>query len=660
MGKVKNFFLKIGRWFKNHAPSKRRIIQLYAALLYNANLKGFISGRIFHGETKKVCVPGLNCYSCPGAVGSCPLGSLQNALSEANQSTPYYMLGILALFGVIFGRTICGFLCPIGLLQELLYKIKTPKIKKNKVTYILSFFKVVVLVVFVIAIPLGFGALGYANPGFCKYFCPAGTFGGGYMLLLNPNNASMFDMLGVLFSWKTLLLFIFILGSIFLYRFFCRFICPLGLIYGFFNYFSLLGVTVDRSKCTDCGLCVNACKVDIRKVGDHECVQCGKCIDVCPEQAITWKGSKFFLHKDQLEPVSSNIKIDLVSSLPKIDTTKEVETSIKPTEIKSEVSNKNIKTSKIEIEKIRYKLLKANSKYLNFAAKLEFLNSQVSFIEKELALPSKNTFGFRKLVANEISELNNSKPKEIVSSVFTDKQKEQAKIKSTKYKNFIDIYTKKQGELEIEIKDLISKLPEENRPSLETKPKSKRPLYDSKKTKVYFIVLFSFLTLLTGTALVYYNFIDTEVTSGEFQIGSIPENFELDLYNSDLTYTFDSQKFDDKLTVFNFWATWCGPCVAELPHFNEIQNEYKDDVSIIAIGDSNEDTLDVEKYINENFSTMTLTFAKDGEDNEVFRKFGGKDSLPYTVVLNKLNECVFMKEGKVSYEELKSVITSNL
>ena len=89
MNRVKNFFIKIGTWFKNHAPSKRRIIQLYAALLYNANIKGFITGRIFKGDTKNVCVPGLNCYSGPGAVGSCPLGALQNELNSSNKTIPY-------------------------------------------------------------------------------------------------------------------------------------------------------------------------------------------------------------------------------------------------------------------------------------------------------------------------------------------------------------------------------------------------------------------------------------------------------------------------------------------------------------------------------------------------------------------------------------------
>ena len=130
LNKLKSFLVKL-------IPSRRKIIQLYAALLYNANIKGFISGEIFTGELKSACLPGLNCYSCPGAVGACPLGSLQNALAESKTKLPTYILGIILLYSIILGRTICGFLCPVGLLQELLYKIKTPKLKKNKTSLFL-------------------------------------------------------------------------------------------------------------------------------------------------------------------------------------------------------------------------------------------------------------------------------------------------------------------------------------------------------------------------------------------------------------------------------------------------------------------------------------------------------------------------------------------
>ena len=113
-------------------PSKRRLIQLYSALLFNANIKGFIKGEIFMGASKNLCAPGINCYSCPGAVMACPLGALQAELNRANKSFAFYVVGILALYGIIAGRTICGWLCPFGFIQELLHKIKTPKLKKRR------------------------------------------------------------------------------------------------------------------------------------------------------------------------------------------------------------------------------------------------------------------------------------------------------------------------------------------------------------------------------------------------------------------------------------------------------------------------------------------------------------------------------------------------
>ena len=75
-----------------------------------------MKGNIYKGDLKGMCVPGLNCYSCPGAIGACPLGSLQSALLNSKFKTPYYILGLLIIFGALLGRVVCGFLCPFGLL----------------------------------------------------------------------------------------------------------------------------------------------------------------------------------------------------------------------------------------------------------------------------------------------------------------------------------------------------------------------------------------------------------------------------------------------------------------------------------------------------------------------------------------------------------------
>lgn len=291
---------KIKNWFKSHKPTKRKLIQIYAALLFNANLKGFATGKIYTGDVKSICTPGLNCYSCPAASGACPLGSLQNSIVSANKSTLYYVFGIILLYGLLFGRWICGFLCPFGLIQELLHKIPTPKIKKGKITRVLSFFKYFVLVFFVGIIPVAYALRSFPLPGFCKYICPAGTLEGALGLLSNKLNTGYLRMLGPLFTWKFALMVSFLIACVFIFRFFCRFLCPLGAIYGFFNKISLVGVRVDRKSCTDCGICVNKCQMDIKHVGDNECINCGECIDVCPTKAIHWKGSKFMIAQEAL------------------------------------------------------------------------------------------------------------------------------------------------------------------------------------------------------------------------------------------------------------------------------------------------------------------------------------------------------------------------
>ncbi len=280
---------------KKRKPLTRRLIQVYTALLYNAYIKGFAEGEIYTGVLKNACVPGLNCYSCPGAISACPLGSLQNAISASADRPAFYVIGIILLFGMFLGRVICGFLCPFGLIQELLHKIPVKKLKKNKITQKLTWIKYVILGIFVVVIPLFFGLRKQPLPAFCKYICPAGTLEGALMLMLHPDNADLRSLTGGIFYWKLAVLIAMVISCVFIFRAFCRFICPLGAIYSLFSKIALLGVRVDMNKCNNCGACVKTCQMDIKRVGDRECIQCGECIDVCPEKAITFKAGKLVL-----------------------------------------------------------------------------------------------------------------------------------------------------------------------------------------------------------------------------------------------------------------------------------------------------------------------------------------------------------------------------
>ncbi len=267
---------------------KRNSLQSLIAVFYNWHWRNFFTGNIYQGPWKAICVPGLNCYSCPGAWGACPIGSLQSAYSGTVLRFPFYVLGLMLAWGLLFGRVICGWLCPFGFLQELLYALPSRKIKKRPWMAKLTYIKYGILVLFVVVIPLLFyGQRGRGTPAFCKYICPAGIVEGAIPLFATRQN--LWQLAGWITTWKFAVCF-FLLGlAIVMYRPFCRFICPLGAWYGFFHQTALLGVTVDSKKCIHCHKCALICKNDVQIAGDRECVSCGECLATCPTRAISYR-----------------------------------------------------------------------------------------------------------------------------------------------------------------------------------------------------------------------------------------------------------------------------------------------------------------------------------------------------------------------------------
>lgn len=534
---MKKFFVKVKNWLKKHKPSKRRLIQLYAALLYNANFKGFKTGNIYTGGTKNFCVPGLNCYSCPGAVGACPLGALQNALASSGTRAPFYVFGIIILFGLLLGRTICGFLCPVGLVQELMYKIKTPKLKKSRVTKVLSYLKYVILAVLVVGIPLMYSLQSFPVPAFCKYICPAGTLGGAIGLLSNPNNTDLFPMLGSLFTWKFAVLAVLLTASVFIFRVFCRFFCPLGALYGFFCRIAMLGVKLDKNKCTDCGLCIRTCKMDITRVGDHECIQCGECISVCPAHAISWKGSKLFLHPNAVEEEPEKPLNALLSP--------------------SAEGSVNL------------------SEGTSVAAE----NGNVALMTEQ------------KAVSEEIAV---------------------AEIK-----------------------------PARNR-------MRKRNFWLQVGAWALALVFF-------GVAVWYFNFHEKELQVGS-EVGDLCPEYTLERYGDDGVFSVSANR--GKITVINFWATWCTPCVAEIPYFEQLAKDYSQ-IEVVAVHGISSD--DVQAFIDAKWNGHTMTFVQDvisddGMTSEFYTALGGSGTWPMTVILDPEGVITFSRQGKITYELLQEQI----
>ena len=296
----------------------RGFIQAAATLITNIHLPNFAKGGIYQGAGKTVCVPGLNCYSCPAASGACPIGSFQSVVGSSKFNFSYYVTGTLILLGVLLGRFVCGFLCPFGWLQELLHKIPGKKFS-TKTLKPLTYIKYAVLLFAVVLLPvLVVNDVGMGDPFFCKYICPQGVLEGA--IPLSIMNTGIRSALGKLFTWKLAILIAVAVLSVLFYRPFCKWICPLGAFYALMNKVSLLGIQVDQCKCVSCGKCAKVClmDVDVTRTPDHaECIRCGKCVGACPVDAISFRyglgvtGDKPRSHAGLRKQIGTYISFDI-------------------------------------------------------------------------------------------------------------------------------------------------------------------------------------------------------------------------------------------------------------------------------------------------------------------------------------------------------------
>ncbi|MCK4420610.1 4Fe-4S binding protein [candidate division WOR-3 bacterium] len=233
---------------------------------------------IYQGSLKNLCYPGLNCYACPLARFSCPMGSFQHFI--AVREFPYFILGFLGIIGVSLGRFVCGWLCPFGFFQEILYKLKTFKIRISESH---TYTKYIIL--FVLAILLPFIT---HDSWFCR-LCPAGGLEAGVTQL--SLDASLRGLVGGFFYLKYAIVVFAITSFVFIKRPFCRFGCPLGAIFGLFNKLTFFRIRVDMDKCTECRVCQMVCPMDIeifKNPDSLDCIRCGRCIKDCPQDALSF------------------------------------------------------------------------------------------------------------------------------------------------------------------------------------------------------------------------------------------------------------------------------------------------------------------------------------------------------------------------------------
>lgn len=710
-------------WFMNHMPTKRRLIQVYAALLYNANIKGFISGDIYKSETSKyMCVPGLNCYSCPGAVGACPLGALQNAFTSSATSASYYVLGILGLFGLILARTICGFLCPVGLGQDLLYKIRTPKLKKSRATRVFSYLKYVILIVLAVGIPLVYAVWNTPLPGFCKYICPAGTFGGAVLLLLNPSNAGTFASLGPLFTWKFCLLVAIVVAAIFIYRFFCRFLCPLGAIYGFFNRIALLGVKVDKDDCIDCGKCVAVCKMDVKRVGDHECINCGECISVCPTKAIRWKGSKLFLRNAAVREAAAEAEIKPINlaggeiglqpeTQPKVPKTADVRAENVTAEVlqedvvMQEQNRSDVITAPAGEEAAVKEQREQNAKPERRKKSRAFWLQLAAWIAALLVLTG--ALVYYNFIDVERARKVGYEVGDIAPDFTVGLYDSEGNVSDsyTLYENrgmltvinFWATSSEDQEELSY-FNELSKNHPEWNVIAIHGDDQGGQSggeyikencngwslTFAQDKIENSECVTYKLFggsgelpmtVILDGKGIVLYNSTDRfedywqledlvyDLEPTGYEVGDTAPDFTVDLYDSEGnisdSYTLYGNR--GKLTVINFWATWCSGCIEELPYFNELSANHPE-WNVIAIHGDAKGGKSGGEYIKENFSDWTLTFAQDQIQNAkcvTFQMLGGKSMWPMTVIVDEEGVVLYNSTQPFkSYAQLEDLVNS--
>ncbi len=277
-------------------PPVRKAVQFSAFLAANLYPAGWLTGGIFAGVSKMFFIPGLWCYSTPSAVLSCPTGSLQallaspailGALSSGRPDALALLapLGFIAATGLAAGRLACGWICPFGLLQELLHSIP---LRRFSLPGGFRPLKYAMLLLFVLLLPVFFrhSPAAPGDPWFCKAVCPAGTSLAGWPLV-SMDGEGLYRT-GFLFAWKSSIAVIVILLSISVERVFCRCLCPLGAAWGLLGKVSVLRMGVSEN-CTRCGKCGQVCPMGIeifRNPSSPECIRCMKCVDKCPVKAI--------------------------------------------------------------------------------------------------------------------------------------------------------------------------------------------------------------------------------------------------------------------------------------------------------------------------------------------------------------------------------------
>jgi ferredoxin-type protein NapH len=259
--------------------TRRRIVQGASLALLNSNVFG-------SAALARCCLPLMNCEACAVAWLGCPIGMIGR--SVAFREMPWAALLLVLGIGAVAGRLLCGWVCPMGFLQDLLHKLPSRKWRLPRWTGAIKY-AVLAATVFGVA-----WLAGCETPGFYCSFCPTSGLQVVLPIMIADRDWLFAGMRAVKMSFLVAVL----VGGVLINRGFCKVVCPVGALVAIGNRLTPLRLRLDAGACIGCRRCDRNCPMDVpvtrhrrdpRPVNrDPECIACLRCKEVCPPEAMEY------------------------------------------------------------------------------------------------------------------------------------------------------------------------------------------------------------------------------------------------------------------------------------------------------------------------------------------------------------------------------------
>lgn len=243
-----------------------------------------------------------------------PSRTIEEALSLMQEMIyesffPWLPLASITIFGVLTGRLLCGWICPLGFVQDILMLGKKKSVTISYKTHkSFTATKYVILgIILLICISLSLSQFSAQGAIYRTYFgvfaqapftalSPSDTlFSVLPRLLINVYFVSIYELISPLLIARLMILIAVLVLAIYIPRAWCRYLCPQGALLALVSRFSLLGLRREPVKCIKarCHICEDVCpmkvpllSLDWEKITDPECIYCLRCVTSCPTKAV--------------------------------------------------------------------------------------------------------------------------------------------------------------------------------------------------------------------------------------------------------------------------------------------------------------------------------------------------------------------------------------